>query len=93
MPAKSQALSSVKSLSDAIQKNVKDFFKGASNKYNIFSVEQKSNGNIIVRMEKPGNVPGSKAIYFKEISPKGRTIRVYKETYGPDGKLIHTKEK
>lgn len=44
-------------------------------------------------MEKPGNVPGSKAIYYKEVSPSGNTTRVYKETYGPDGRLIHIKEK
>ena len=61
--------------------------------YSSFSVEQKSNGNIIIKMEKPGNVPGSKAIYYKEVSPSGNTTRVYKETYGPDGRLIHIKEK
>lgn len=46
-----------------------------------------------MRMEKPGNVPGSKAIYYKVIDSLGRTIKVYKETYGPDGNLIHIKEK
>lgn len=65
---KSDALNLVKSLSNTIQKSAKDFFKGGSNKYYSFSVEQKSNGNIIIKMEKPGNVPGSKAIYYKEVS-------------------------
>lgn len=90
---KFDALSSVKNLSETIQKSVKNFFKGGSNKYNSFSVEEKSNGNTILRMEKPGNVTGSKAIYYKEIDLLGNTIKVYKETYGPDGNLIHTKIK
>ena len=34
-----------------------------------------------------------KAIYYKIIDSKGKTIRVYKETYAPDGNLVHVKEK
>ena len=44
-------------------------------------------------MENPGKVPGSKAIYYKIVDSGGRTIRVYKETYDPSGKLVHRKEK
>lgn len=44
-------------------------------------------------MRKPGNVPGSYAIHYKIITETGRTIRVYKETYDPNGKLVHRKEK
>lgn len=44
-------------------------------------------------MENPGKVPGSKAIYYKVIDENGKTVRVYKETYDPNGNLIHTKEK
>jgi len=44
-------------------------------------------------MAKPGNVPGSKAVYYKEVDANGNTIRVYKETYDPQGNLIHTKTK
>lgn len=40
-------------------------------------------------MTKPGNVPGSKAIYYKEIDSYGNTIRVYKETYDSAGNLVH----
>lgn len=44
-------------------------------------------------MTKPGNVPGSKAIYYKEIGADGRTIKVYKDTFDPKGNLVHTKDK
>ena len=91
--SKADALSLTKSLPQSIQRSAKNFFKGGSSKYDSFSVEQKSNGNYMIKMEKPGDVPGSKAIYYKEVDSDGNTIRVYKETYGPDGKLIHTKEK
>ncbi len=29
----------------------------------------------------------------KIVDPEGHTIRVYKETYDPNGKLVHVKEK
>ena len=44
-------------------------------------------------MENPGKVPGSKAVYYKVVDKDGRTVRVYKETFDPDGKLVHVKEK
>ena len=44
-------------------------------------------------MTKPGNVPGSKAIYYKELTLDGKTIKVYKKTFDPNGNLIHTKDK
>jgi hypothetical protein len=44
-------------------------------------------------MENPGRVPGSKAIYYKMVDANGHTVRVYKETYDPDGNLVHIKEK
>jgi hypothetical protein len=50
-------------------------------------------GGVIVMMTKPGDVPGSKAIYYKIIGSDGNTVRVYKETYNPTGKLVHVKEK
>ena len=52
-----------------------------------------NNENYRIKMENPGRVPGSKAIYYKEVDRKGNTIRVYKETYDPSGNLVHTKEK
>ena len=91
--SKSSALSSVPSLPKEIQSSAKSFFKGGSNHYNYFSVEKLGDGNYQIKMENPGKVPGSKAIYYKIVDSDGRTIRVYKETYDPSGKLVHRKEK
>ena len=55
--------------------------------------EKMPNGNYMAKMTKPGDVPGSKAIYYKEISPDGTTIKVYKDTFDPAGNLVHTKPK
>ena len=91
--SKSSALSSVSSLPKEIQGSAKSFFKGGSNHYNKFSVEKLSDGNYQIKMENPGKVPGSKAVYYKIVDPEGHTIRVYKETYDPNGNLVHVKEK
>ena len=91
--SKTSALSFVPSLPKEIQNSVKSFFKGGSNHYNNFSVEKLGDGNYQIKMENPGKVPGSKAIYYKIVDSDGRTIRVYKETYDPSGKLVHRKEK
>ena len=91
--SKSSALKSISKLPQIIQKSVKAFFKGSSNNYNNYSVLKNKNGTFTVKMENPGRVPGSKAIYYKIIDSNGKTIRVYKETFDPNGKLVHRKEK
>lgn len=91
--SKSSALESVSSLPKEIQGSAKSFFKGGSNHYDKFSVDKLSNGNYQIKMENPGRVPGSKAVYYKIVDREGHTVRVYKETYDPDGKLVHVKEK
>jgi len=91
--SKADALKAVDDLPSNIQSNVKSFFKGGSNKYTDFTVEKMPNGNYMAKMTKPGDVPGSKAIYYKEISLDGTTIKVYKDTFDPAGNLVHTKPK
>ena len=91
--SKAQAIKTADKLPITIQSKVKDFFKGGSNAYKNFSVEMLENGNYVAKMTKPGNVPGSEAVYIKEISPNGNTIRVFKETYDPLGNLVHIKNK
>lgn len=91
--SKTSALGSVSSLPKEIQGSAKSFFKGGSNHYNKFSVEKLSDGNYQIKMENPGKVPGSKAVYYKVVDPEGHTVRVYKETYDPNGNLVHVKEK
>ncbi len=91
--SKGDALKAIPSLPQSIQKGVKSFLKGSSNNYNHYSVQRTDSGGYIARMENPGRVPGSKAIYYKVIDSTGKTLRVYKETYDPNGRLVHTKEK
>lgn len=91
--SKSDALKSVPSLPSQVQKGVKSFFKGSSNHYIRYEILKDKKGNFVIKMENPGRVPGSKAVYYKIIDPDGKTIRVYKETYDPDGNLVHRKEK
>jgi len=90
---KSDALASVRTLPETVQKTAKSFFKGSSNNYNKYSVQKNSDGGYTIKMENPGKVPGSKAVYYKVVDKDGRTVRVYKETFDPDGKLVHVKEK
>ncbi len=90
--SKSKAVKNVTKLPSKIQDSVKKFFKGGSNKYSSFTVDYEDN-KYIVKMIKPGNVPGSKAIYVKEIDSSGKTLKVYKDTYDPQGKLVHRKDK
>lgn len=91
--SKGDALSNVSKLPRNIQKSVKSFIKGSSNNYNNYAVLKNKNGTYTVKMENPGRVPGSKAIYYKIIDETGKTIKVYKETFDPTGKLVHRKEK
>ena len=90
---KSSALKSIRTLPQNIQKGVKSFFKGSSNNYNSYSVLKNKDGTYTVKMENPGRVPGSKAIYYKIIDSSGKTLRVYKDTFDPHGNLVHRKDK
>lgn len=91
--SKRDALENVKNLPQSIQKSVKSFFKGSSNNYNKYWVSRNSDGTYTVKMENPGRVPGSKAVYYKIIDKNGKTLKVYKDTFDPAGKLVHRKDK
>lgn len=90
---KSSALANVNNLPSEIQKGAKSFFKSSSNNYNKYSVIKNKDGTYTVAMENPGRVPGSKAIYYKIIDKDGNTVRVYKDTFDPQGNLVHRKDK
>ncbi|MDQ2088238.1 hypothetical protein RBH29_17580, partial [Herbivorax sp. ANBcel31] len=88
------AMKSVDNLPKGIKNSATKFFKDkATNKYTDFIVEKLTGGNYMLKMTKPGNVPGSKAIYYKKVSPCGKTLDVFKETYDPSGNLVHNKNK
>ena len=90
---KSSALKSVDKLPSSIQKSAKSFFKGSSNNYNSYSVIKNKNKTYTIKMENPGKVPGSKAVYNKIVDSDGKTIKVYKDTFDPLGNLVHRKDK
>jgi uncharacterized protein RhaS with RHS repeats len=79
---------------DKIQKNIKRFTKKvpANAKGNI---EQHSlpDGGVAVQATSPGKVPGSKAVYEKQIDSSGTTIQATKTTYDPKGNIVHVKDK
>ncbi|MBX7229848.1 MAG: RHS domain-containing protein, partial [Burkholderiaceae bacterium] len=59
------------------------------------NIELKSlpNGSIAAQATSPGKVPGSKAVYEKQIDANGNTVQYTKTTYDPDGKIVHVKDK
>ena len=49
-----------------------------------YSAFKNKDGSYTVRMENPGRVPGSKAVYYKIIDSEGKTVRKAK-TIGNTG--------
>lgn len=43
--------------------------------------------------EVPGRIPGSKAVYEKQVDRCGNTTQYWKTTFDPQGNLIHAKDK
>ncbi|NLK45518.1 MAG: hypothetical protein GX297_02545 [Treponema sp.] len=73
---------------------IKKFFRRTiSSKYKDYKVAKNKLGRYVVASYKPGEVSGSYAVYVKVIGPRGGVISFYKETYAPDGSLIHRKFK
>jgi hypothetical protein len=46
-----------------------------------------------VQATSPGKVPGSKAVYEKQIDVTGKTTQYTKTTYDPAGNIVHVKDK
>ncbi|OPX44627.1 hypothetical protein CLHUN_16210 [Ruminiclostridium hungatei] len=92
--SRADAIKAVDDLPASIRENAKGFFKDkTTNKYTNYIVEQTPDGNYMMQATKPGDVPGSKAIYYKKVSPNGETLDMYKETFDPAGNLVHNKNK
>ena len=90
--SKREAKALLPMLPSNVQASAKDFFNNATRNFNKFSVALDTGGNTIIIMENPGEVQGSYAVYVKVISKEGRSV-VYKETYDPQGNLVHKKGK
>lgn len=39
------------------------------------------------------NIPGSKAVYEKQVAGDGKTVQYTKTTYDSDGSIVHVKDK
>lgn len=52
------------------------------------------NGGVVVQAHSPAsNIPGSGAVYEKQIGADGKTQQFTKTTYAPDGGIVHVKDK
>ena len=77
----------------AVLKSGSKFFKKAAKGSRNFKTVQLEGSSTKFSYETPGRVPGSKAVYEKVVDTSGKTTQVTKTTYGPDGKIIHIKDK
>jgi hypothetical protein len=50
-------------------------------------------GGKAFQAEVPGKVPGSKAIYEKQVNADGETLQFTKTTLDPNGRVVHVKDK
>jgi hypothetical protein len=57
------------------------------------SVHDLPGGGKAFQAEVPGRVPGSSAIYEKQVGAGGETLQFTKTTVDPSGRIVHTKNK
>jgi hypothetical protein len=78
----------------AQQSNLMRFQKKipANSKDNV-ELHQLPNGGVAAQATSSGVVPGSKAIYEKQIDVNGNTVQTTKTTYDPQGDIVHVKDK
>lgn len=88
-----EAKSGESELPGVLRASWRRFVEKASNKYRDFSISYASDGGYVFKAVKPGNVPGSRAEYFKEVDPFGATTAFYKITYDQHGNFVHRKDK
>jgi len=85
---------SVAAKSGAQAKNIERFTKKApANAKDSVVTHPLPNGGVAAQATSPGRVTGSSAVYEKQIGADGKTINYTKTTYGPDGNIIHVKDK
>jgi hypothetical protein len=57
------------------------------------SFHELPNGGVAFQSTVPGQVPGSYAIYEKQVDAEGVTVQFTKTTVDPHGRIVHTKDK
>lgn len=81
-------------LSESEQRALKNFEKKFSKNLDnakIFDLPQ--NAKAFQKEVPASNIPNSKAIYEKQVSPNGKTLNYTKTTYDGDGNIVHVKDK
>jgi RHS repeat-associated protein len=75
-------------------KNLKRFQKKIpSNSKENVELRGLPNNGVAVQASSAGKVPGSRAVYEKQIDVNGKTIQATKTTYNPQGNIVHVKDK
>ncbi|AOZ04638.1 RHS repeat-associated core domain-containing protein [Cupriavidus malaysiensis] len=88
------ATANVLKLNAAQAKNVDRFTsKLPSNAKDSVSLKALPNDGVAAQAMSPGRVPGSSAVYEKQIDAAGVTTQYTKTTYDPAGKIVHVKDK
>lgn len=91
--SKVEAKEKTKELPSVLKSSWERFVGKTSNAYKNYSASHNGNGGYVFKTTKPGNVPGSRAEYFKEVDAFGKTTASYKITYDNHGNFVHRKEK
>jgi hypothetical protein len=83
------------SLINSVQgKNIERFYKKIpANARDNVEMRLLPNGGVAVQAMSPGKVPGSRAVYEKQIDVSGNTVQYTKTTYDPQGRIVHVKDK
>lgn len=85
---------SVDDLSPQQAANYTRYEKKLPSKHEPVRVENLPDGSVRMSAKVPAdNIPGSYAEYIKVVDKDGNTVQYVKDTYGPDGQLIHSKPK
>ncbi|MEM7050378.1 MAG: RHS repeat-associated core domain-containing protein [Acidobacteriota bacterium] len=81
------------SLNSEQAKNLARFNKKLPRGAEKTTVRDLPGGGKAFKAEVPGRVPGSKAVYEKQINAAGETVGFTKTTLDPAGKIVHIKDK
>jgi RHS repeat-associated protein len=82
------------SINAAQQQNIGRFVgKHAADVKDSLTIQGLPNGSVAAQITVPGKVPGSKAVYEKQVTIEGTTYQSTKTTYDPKGDIVHSKDK
>jgi RHS repeat-associated protein len=81
------------SLNDAQAANLARFEGNMPAGANPTEMHAMPNGGVAFQSEVPGKVPGSSAVYEKQVDAAGKTMNMTKTTYTPDRDIAHVKVK